>query len=68
MNRMYERFQVQEIWLWDKIQFRADKVNVINGLPECVLNTALGSRSGGKLLVACIVRQRDCIIVEGGRK
>ena len=41
-------------------------MNVINGLPECVLNTALGSSGGGKLLVACIFRQRDGIIVEGG--
>ena len=68
MNRMYESFQVQDRRLWDKTHFRGDKVNVINGLLECVLNTSLGSRGGGKLLVACIVRQRDGIIVEGGRK
>ena len=68
MNRMYESFQVQDRRLWDKTHFRGDKGNVINGFPECVLNTALGSSGGRKLLVACIVRQRDGIIVEGGSK
>ena len=43
-------------------------MNIINGFPECALNTALGSRGGGKLLVACIVRQRDGIMVEGGSR
>ena len=68
MDILYERFQVQNIRSWDTIQGRGDKGNVINGLPECVLNTALGSRGGGKLLVACILRQRGSIIVEGGSR
>ena len=68
MNIMYEIFQVQDRRLWDKTHFRGDKVNVTNGFPECVLNTALGSSGGGKLLAACIFRQRDCIIVEGGSR
>ena len=65
---MYESFQVQERRSWDNIQVRGDKGNVINDLPECVLKTALGSRCGGKLLVACIVRKRGGIIVEGGSR
>ena len=56
LDIMYESFKVQERRSWDKMQVRGDKWNVINGLPECVLNTALGSRCGGKSFVACIVR------------
>ena len=63
LDRLYDIFQMQEIRSWDKRKGRGDKENLINSLYECIFNTALGSRGGGKLLVACIVIQRGGFIV-----
>ena len=43
LDRLYDIFLVQDRRSWDKRQGRGDKGNIINGIPECVFNTSLGS-------------------------